>query len=145
MSLLLGNATEALADFNRALELKASNWTLYERGNAYRKLDQPSLAQADFQKAIQLVEHDLQTNPDDIRDRFNLALYYLANSQFELSKQTYQQGLTRGATPSQIREAVQDLKEFLKLFPAHPQAMTFYNGLRKKLESLLVKLDPKKH
>ena len=136
---------EALADLTRALELKASHWTLYERGNFYRKLDQPSLAQADFQKAIQLVEHDLQTNPDDIQDRFNLALYYLANSQFELSKQTYQKGLTRGATPSQIREAVQDLKEFLKLFPAHPQAMTFYNGLRKKLESLLVKLDLKKH
>jgi tetratricopeptide (TPR) repeat protein len=136
---------EALADLTHALELKASHWTLYERGNAYRKLDQPSLAQADFQKAIQLVEHNLQTNPDDIQDRFNLALYYLANSQFELSKQTYQKGLTRGATPSQIREAVQDLKEFLKLFPAHPQAMTFYNGLRKKLESLLVKLDLKKH
>ena len=143
--LLMERYEEALADLSRALELKASHWTLYERGNAYRKLDQPSLAQADFQKAIQLVQHDLQTNPDDIQDRFNLALYYLANSQFELSKQTYQQGLTRRATPSQIREAVQDLKEFLKLFPAHPQAMTFYNGLCKKLESLLVKLDPKKH
>ncbi len=81
------------------------------------------------------MQHDLQAQPDDIQDLFNLAIYYLASGQFDLSGQTYQQGQTRGANHAQIREAAQDLKEFLKLFPGHLQATAFCNGLHKKLES----------
>ncbi len=132
--LLLGNPNEALADFNYSLSLKESDWTFYERGLAHRKLNQSILAQADFQKAIQLVQQGLKTQPDIIQDIFNLALYCLANSQLDLSKQTYRQALNHKITRARICEAVQDLKEFITLFPGHPQATAFYNGLRKKLE-----------
>ncbi|HZG40429.1 MAG TPA: hypothetical protein VEZ50_17265, partial [Nodosilinea sp.] len=135
MLLLLGNITEALADFNRSLELKESDWTFYNRGLAHHELNQPAFAQTDFQKAIELMQHDLQAQRDSVQDLFNLAIYYLANGQADLSKQTYQKGLTLEATRASLRAAVQDLSEFLKLFPGHPQATAFYNGLRKKLAS----------
>ncbi len=130
----MGNSTAALTDFNRSLELKENDWTFYERGNAYRKLSQSNLAQADYQTAIQLVQQELQNKPDDFRNLFNLALYYLANNQSDLSKQTYQQGLKRGAKAHRIRIAVQDLNEFLKVFPGHAQASAFCRALQQQLE-----------
>ena len=81
------------------------------------------------------MQQDLKAQPDNIQDLFNLALYYLAIHQFDLSKHTYQKALNHKVTRARIRAAVQDLKEFLKLFPGHPQATAFFNGLRKKLES----------
>jgi hypothetical protein len=57
-----------------------------------------------------------KNKPDDVQNLFNLALYYLANHQSDLSKRIYQQGLKHGAKASQIQEAVQDLEEFLKVF-----------------------------
>jgi tetratricopeptide (TPR) repeat protein len=126
---------EALVDLTRAIELKPDDEGLIaSRGVAYCKLKQPSLAEADFQKAIQLVQEELQIKPGNIQCLFNLAVCYLANNQFDLSRQTYQQSLKLGANLTQIREAVQDLSEFLKLFPGHSQAIAFHKGLRKKLE-----------
>ena len=134
---LLGHHEKALTNLNHVIELDPKQeWAIIYRGVTYRLMERYEEARTDFQKAIQLVQQDLQAQPDNVQRLFKLALYYLANNQFNLSKQTYQKGLVHGATHPQILAAVQDLSEFLKLFPGHPQATAFHNGLRKTLEAV---------
>ena len=50
---------EALADFDQALDLRTDDWYHYGRALAYRFLNQPDQAQADFDQAIVLARQGL--------------------------------------------------------------------------------------
>jgi tetratricopeptide (TPR) repeat protein len=140
----------ALADIDQAISVDPDNQSaILFRKIIYRLIIQGSnlvsglTRMPNLKEAVRIAEQDSRLHPGNIRLVFVLALYYLANQQFDLSRKAYQNGLNYGATHSQISEAMQDLKEFLKLFPRHPQASTFYNGLRNKVRVSSVKLDSK--
>jgi hypothetical protein len=59
-------------------------------------------------------------NPIDYRNLFNLALYHLAAAHQEESDRRYTSGLT--APTEWLQMAIDDLDDFLQLFPDHPQA-----------------------
>ena len=125
---------EAIADLTQAITLKPDDeWALAWRGVTYRKLNQLSAAKADLSQAIELQRQACHDEPQDIQAIFNLALFYLADDQVEAAKDTYRQGLKAGATPVRLRAAIQDLDDFIHLFPQHQQAITFRNGLHKRL------------
>jgi tetratricopeptide (TPR) repeat protein len=132
--LMVGRAHEALSDFNRSIELKPeSDWGLYCRALAYRRLNQPDNATADLERAIQLAHQSYTKTPDDHRNTFNLALYYLAADKLEQSKHFYRDALNRAAPPVRIREAIRDLGDFLTVFPGHQAAQTFKQALEKRV------------
>lgn len=133
---------DALLDIDQAISIDPNNQSaILFRKKIYQQIIQDPNAVSrltkitNLQEAACIAEKDLKLNPGNIRLAFVLALYYLANQQFDLSRKAYQRGLAYGATHSQISEATQDLKEFLKLFPGHSQVSALYNCLRKKLES----------
>jgi tetratricopeptide (TPR) repeat protein len=132
--LLTRHYDEALVNFNQALTLKPDDeFALAARSVTYRKLKQLPEAKADLSRAIELQRKACQDEPEDTQAIFNLALFYLADEQLEAAQETYRRGLKAGATPVRIREAIQDLDDFIHLFPQHQQAITFRNGLHKRL------------
>ncbi len=132
--LLLGQFDLAITDFNYSTALRELDWTFYGRGIARLSLNQLRLAKADFKKAIELAIRKYKNQTDNAKNIFNLALYYLADDQVELSKRAYQMGLKQCTKEPIVRAAAQDLKEFLKIFPGHPQGIVFYNRLCNSLE-----------
>ncbi len=114
---------EALPDFNRAIELDPeSGWYLYIRALVCQSLHQSDQAKTDITQAIQLAQQGYRKDPQDYRNTFNLAIYYLAAADHENAKRFYRDALDRGATASSIQGAIQDLEEFLDILPEHPLA-----------------------
>jgi tetratricopeptide (TPR) repeat protein len=109
---------EAIAAHQQAIELDPDNdWSFYLRALTYGKLNHPDLAHTDFQQAISLAQIEYEKDPTDWRNTFNLALYHLTAGNQQDSDRLYQSGLN---APSEWREeAIQDLTDFLNLFPDH--------------------------
>ncbi|WP_375470670.1 tetratricopeptide repeat protein [uncultured Nostoc sp.] len=131
--LMLKLYNEALADFNRAINLDSdSNWRLYNRALAYQALNQPDKAWADLSLAIKLAKQHYEKDAKDWSNTFNLALYYLAAQYHQPAERLYLHVLSQGASSESIREAIQDLNDFLTVFPDHMQA----TSIRRLLHSL---------
>ena len=125
---------EALADFNRAIDLDSdSNWKLYNRALAYLALNQADKARADLLLAIKLAKEDYEKDAKDWNNAFNLALYYLAAQYNQPAEQLYRYVLSQGASLERIHAAIQDLNDFLTIFPNHVQA----TSIRQLLQSSL--------
>ncbi|MEH2395443.1 MAG: tetratricopeptide repeat protein [Nostoc sp.] len=132
--LMLKLYNEALADFNRAIDLDSdSNWRLYNRALAYQALNQPDKAWADLALAIKLAKQHYEKDAKDWSNTFNLALYYLAAQYHQPAERLYLHVLSQGASSESIREAIQDLNDFLTVFPDHMQA----TSIRRLLQSSL--------
>ncbi|WP_445637231.1 Tetratricopeptide repeat protein [Nostoc sp. DSM 114161] len=132
--LQLKRYNEALVDFNRAIDLNCENsWYLYNRALTYLALNQPDKARTDLVLAIKLVKQNYEKDPKDWRNAFNLALYYLAAQYNQPAEQLYRYVLSQGASSESIREAIQDLNDFLTVFPNHLQA----TSMRELLQSSL--------
>ncbi|WP_223280102.1 tetratricopeptide repeat protein [Nostoc sp. PA-18-2419] len=135
--LMLKLYNEALADFNRAIDLDSdSNWYLYNRALAYQALNQPDKAWADLALAIKLAKQDYEKDAKDWSNAFNLALYYLAAQYHQPAERLYIHVLSQGASSESIREAIQDLNDFLTVFPDHVQA----TSMRQLLQSFLTEV-----
>ncbi|MBD2679611.1 MULTISPECIES: tetratricopeptide repeat protein [Nostoc] len=131
--LMLKRYNEALADFNCAIDLDSgSDWKLYNRALAYLALNQPDKARTDLTLAIKLAKEDYEKDPKDWR-AFNLALYYLAAQYNQPAEQLYRYVLSQGASLERIHAAIQDLNDFLTVFPNHVQA----TSMRQLLQSSL--------
>ena len=125
---------EALADFNRAIDLDSdSNWKLYNRALAYQALNQPDKAWADLALAIKLAKQHYEKDAKDWSNAFNLALYYLAAQYHQPAERLYLHVLSQGATLEHTHAAIQDLNDFLTVFPDHVQA----TSMRQLLQSFL--------
>ncbi|WP_238845516.1 tetratricopeptide repeat protein [Nostoc edaphicum] len=132
--LMLKLYNEALADFNRAINLDSdSNWKLYNRALAYLALNQADKARADLLLAIKLAKEDYEKDAKDWNNAFNLALYYLVAQYNQPAEQLYRYVLSQGASLELIHAAIQDLNDFLTVFPDHVQA----KSMRQLLQSSL--------
>ncbi|MBF2006916.1 MAG: tetratricopeptide repeat protein [Chlorogloeopsis fritschii C42_A2020_084] len=121
--LLLKRYQEALADLDRAIQLNAQDdWYMYLRALTYQTLNEASKARTDLASAIKLAKERYQNNPQDWRNTFNLALYYLAVQYYPTVENLYRYAISKGASLEQIREAIHDLDNFLTIFPEHLQA-----------------------
>ncbi|AVH70202.1 tetratricopeptide repeat protein [Nostoc sp. 'Lobaria pulmonaria (5183) cyanobiont'] len=132
--LMLKLYKEAIADFNRAIDLDSdSNWYLYNRALAYQALNQPDKAWADLALAIKLAKQHYEKDAKDWSNAFNLALYYLAAQYHQPAERLYLHVLSQGASLERIHAAIQDLNDFLTVFPDHMQA----TSMRQLLHSFL--------
>lgn len=124
----------ALANFDRAIELNPdSDWYHYERGLVYMAKNMSDQAQKNFSQAIGLARQKYQEGPQNWRNFLNLALYSLANEDVKEAEHLYQEVIEESPPLKFVREAVQDLDDFLNLFPYHSQAQTMYGLLRQWL------------
>ncbi|RCJ41975.1 hypothetical protein A6770_35695 [Nostoc minutum NIES-26] len=134
MYLMLKRYNEALADFNCAVDLKSDNdWYLYDRALAYQALNQPDKARADLALAIKLAKQHYEKDTRNWRNAFNLALYYLAVQYTRPAEQLYRYALSQSAASNRIREAIQNLNDYLTVFPNDMQAIS----MQKLLQSFL--------
>ncbi|MEH2176310.1 tetratricopeptide repeat protein [Nostoc sp.] len=133
--LMLKLYNQALIDFNRAIELHSdSNWYLYNRALAYQALNQPDKAWADLALAIKLAKQHYEKDAEDWSNTFNLALYYLAAQYIQPAERLYRYALSKGASSESVRKTIQDLDDFLTVFPDHVQA----TSIRQLLQSSLI-------
>ncbi|MCY7323723.1 MAG: tetratricopeptide repeat protein, partial [Phormidesmis sp. CAN_BIN36] len=138
MYLLFGRYREALVDFNHAVESNAKDdWWLYDRAITYQALGQVEQAKADLAQALYLAQADYEKDPEDWVNTFNLALYHLAAKEDEQAKSFYRDALRRDAPAPRIRLALQDLENFLTIFPDHRLARAAHQVLQKELQKRL--------
>ncbi|HLP88833.1 MAG TPA: tetratricopeptide repeat protein [Nostocaceae cyanobacterium] len=137
--LILKQYDQALTDFNQTIELNSNNnWYLYSRALVYKALNQVNKAQADLTQAVKRAKPSFEKEPKNWNNTFNLAIYYLAAQHYQSAEKLYKYALANGATPDKIKEAIQDLKDFLTIFPDNLQAQT----MQKLLQSYLDKKFP---
>jgi tetratricopeptide (TPR) repeat protein len=84
---------------------------------------------ADLTQAIQLAQSAREKDPGDWQNNFNLALYHLAAGHSPEAQAIYESGLNL-APASAIREAQQDLRDYLQLFPADHTAQHWCDRLQ---------------
>ncbi len=108
-------------------------WRFYIRALAYLKLSQPEPAETDFQKAIAIAQAAYEKDPIDYQNTFNLALYHLAAAHPEESDRLYTSNLT--APLEWLQMAIDDLDDFLHLFPDHTQAQQVKQRLQGAIEA----------
>jgi tetratricopeptide (TPR) repeat protein len=112
---------DSLSDFDQVIELDPEDdWTYYYRALTHLKLNQPETAETDFQKAISISTSKYEKDQIDYQNTFNLALYHLAAAHPEESDRLYTSNLT--APIEWLQMAIDDLNDFLHLFPEHSQA-----------------------
>jgi tetratricopeptide (TPR) repeat protein len=95
-------------------------WQFYIHALAHLKLNQLEPAKADLKQAIAIAQAAYEKDPIDYQNTFNLALYHLAAAHPEESDRLYTSNLT--APIEWLQMAIDDLDDFLQLFPDHPQA-----------------------
>jgi tetratricopeptide (TPR) repeat protein len=132
--LQLNQTEKAVEDFERAIELDPDDWYFHLRAIAHFKLNQAELAETDFQKAISISTLKYEKDPIDYRNTFNLALYHLAAAHPEESDRLYTSNLT--APIEWLQMAIDDLDDFLHLFPDRSQAQQVKQLLQRSIEAI---------
>jgi tetratricopeptide (TPR) repeat protein len=132
--LQLNQAEKAVQDFDHVIELSPRDKLVYYlRALAHLKLNQPKPAETDFQKAIAISTSKYEEDPIDYQNNFNLALYHLAAAHPEESDRLYTSNLT---APIEWRPmAIDDLDDFLQLFPDHSQAQQVKQLLQRTIDA----------
>ncbi|BBD59222.1 tetratricopeptide repeat protein [Nostoc sp. HK-01] len=133
--LLMKSYEEALQGFNLAINLDTDNdWGLYMRGLTYKALQQEDKAQADLELAIKIAKQSYEKDAKNWRNTFNLAIYYLAAEDPKSAEDLYHYALSQSASLHIKLEAIQDLKDFLTIFPNHVQAQSMRELLQSSLK-----------
>ncbi|MBW4636333.1 MAG: tetratricopeptide repeat protein [Iphinoe sp. HA4291-MV1] len=131
---LMERYEEALQDSNRAIELNPKyDCYRYLRALIYLVRPQPDLAKADLDTAIYLAQQKYTQKPEDCRNILNLALYHLIAGNLPTAKEFYQTALQQTASQTEIRDAIQYLKDLLRVFPKHTPAQEAKTVLEKTL------------
>ncbi|MDZ8108539.1 MAG: tetratricopeptide repeat protein [Nostoc sp. DedQUE12a] len=131
---------EAQQDLDRAILLNRNyqdDWYLYGRALTYLALNQPDKARDDLVLAIKLAKEHYEKDPQNWRNAFNLALYYLAAQYNQPAEYLYRHTLSQGASFDiriAIQIAIQDLNSFLTVFPNHVQATSMRELLQSSLQ-----------
>jgi tetratricopeptide (TPR) repeat protein len=121
--LLLHQYADALRDCTAVIETdETDDWNYYLRALANIGLKQLENAKTDLAQAIQLAKQDYNSDSNNHRNTFNLALYYLVARQSEKAQRFYQDALTREAPTDRLKAAIQDLKDLLITLPNYPKA-----------------------
>ena len=113
-----GEYEAALADFDKAVELNPdSNWYYYLRAITWRIVDPQSPWRDGLNQAIFLAAATRQAKPADLQNLFNLALYFMAQGDEAAAEALYCEALDQQPAAPTLREAINDLDEYLRLFP----------------------------
>ena len=112
----------ALNDFNKLISLQKRKRYFYQRNLVYLALGQPELASQDLAKAIDLAEKRYQSGEADWEDIFDLALYYVLDDRWEDASIFYNKALTEKVSISYIVDAIDELNDFLAIYPSHKGA-----------------------
>ncbi|BAY76665.1 hypothetical protein NIES25_31220 [Nostoc linckia NIES-25] len=132
---LMERYDQALQDFNRAIELDPKDdWYRYLRAVVYLALQQTDSAEADLNIAIEIAHQKHTEKPDNSRNTFNLALYHLVAGNLLTAQELYQTTLEQTPLQTQVRDAIQDLKDLLRVFPENTYAQQVKALLEKKLK-----------
>jgi tetratricopeptide (TPR) repeat protein len=111
---------KAIQNFDLSKIDSKNDSSYYLRALAHLKLNQPESAGIDFQQAISIAQATYEKDPIAWWNTFNLALYHLAAAHPEESDRLYTSNLT--APIEWLQMAIDDLDDFLQLFPDHSQA-----------------------
>jgi len=132
---LMERYEEALQDFNRAIELDPKDdWYRYLRSLIYLAFQQAVSAKADLNIAIEIAQQKHTKKPGNYENTFNLALYHLVAGNLSSAQELYQTALEQTALQTKIRNAIQDLKDLLRVFPENTSAQEVKAVLEKKLK-----------
>jgi tetratricopeptide (TPR) repeat protein len=132
---LMAKYEEALTDLTHAIELDdTDDWWRYHRAQLHWLRGEPEQANADILTAIEQSSHQRAQDPLDWNNILNLALYYLAVDQFQSSEQLYHEAIDQNAPSNTIRDAINDLNDFLTMHPNHAQAQAMHVLLRLHLD-----------
>ncbi|MFZ2420248.1 MAG: tetratricopeptide repeat protein, partial [Anaerolineae bacterium] len=137
----MGQYAQALADFDRAIELDSSDWYLYGRALTCRALGQEEAAASDLAQAIEGARAAETASPDDWRNRLNLAVYYLASGDLAAAEDRSQAARDAGVNEGRARDAIQDLNDYLRLFPADEAAREMRQRWQRYVEERFPKGD----
>ncbi|MEH2202719.1 MAG: tetratricopeptide repeat protein [Nostoc sp.] len=132
---LMERYEEALQDFNRAIELDPKDdFHRYLRALIYLALQQAKSAEADLNIAIEIAQQEYTEKPDNCQNTFNLALYHLVAGNLSTAQELYQTALEQTTFQTKIRNAIQDLKDLLRVFPENTPAQQIKAVLERKLK-----------
>ncbi|MBN4003972.1 ATP-binding protein [Nostoc sp. LPT] len=124
-----------LANGLKAYEEKRYEDAMYNRALVYLALKQPAKARTCLIPAIKLATEHYKKDTKDWRNAFNLALYCLAAQYTQQADHLYHYALSKGASSESIAKAIQDINDFLTVFPDHLQA----TSIQQLLQSCLTK------
>jgi tetratricopeptide (TPR) repeat protein len=132
--LLMGQYERALADFDHAIALESSDWHLYGRALTHRALGQEAAAFADLTAAINGAREEEVKSPDNWQNKLNLAIYYMASRDLTAAEDWYQAAIDAGVNEGRARYAIQDLSNYLHLFPADEAARAMRERLQRYID-----------
>ncbi|MEM9819224.1 MAG: tetratricopeptide repeat protein, partial [Cyanobacteria bacterium P01_D01_bin.6] len=130
--LLLRQYNEALVDFKNSMDTN-NDWDYYRQALAHIGLKQIDDAKTDLNQAIKLANQNYETDLDNHRNTFNLALYCLVARQPDKAKKFYQEAFSRRAPIPRLKAATQDLQDLLSIFPNYPHAQEMKGFLESAL------------
>lgn len=105
--LLTGNQETARSDLDRAVELRpTSSWCRYIRG-----LTQCDDGDTDVRTAINLAAENIQEDPDDMQERFNIAVYHAALGQYDEARTALLDTLRRNPWQEHVNDVQNDLRD----------------------------------
>lgn len=120
---LMERYEEALRDLNRAIKLDSKNdWYQYLRAITYLARNQSNAAKTDLYSAIHLAQQKHTEKPADCQNTFNLGLYHLVAGNLPSAQRFYQIALQHNPSPANIRDALRDLEDLLKVLGDVPDA-----------------------
>ncbi|MBD2166449.1 tetratricopeptide repeat protein [Calothrix membranacea FACHB-236] len=126
---------QALQDFNRAIELDSKDdFHRYLRALVYLALQQADSAEADLNIAIEIAQQKHTEKPDNYENTFDLALYHLVAGNLSTAQELYQTTLEQNTVQTKFRDAIQNLKDLLRVFPENTPAQQMKAMLEKKLK-----------
>ena len=124
-------------DFDRAIALEPDNgWYRYERALIYLMLGVEEKAEEDLRQAVGIAQVRYDEKRADWWNTLNLALYFLAGGDRVSAARLYEDTLAGGPSEAVLREAIDDLDEFLQLFPQNEFARTMREMLRMHVEGI---------
>lgn len=133
--LMLGQYDMALKDLNYAIELDSKyDFRFYHRAVAYLGLHQSDLSKIDLDGAIEISKKKYTENPADNNNTFNLALYYLVSAEIPTAQNFYQIAIQHNPSDNDIRDAIRDLEDLLKVLNDVPSTQQTIEELKQHLK-----------
>jgi hypothetical protein len=93
------------------------------------------VALIDLEQAISKAQETYQQRQTDWQNTLNLAIYHLAAANNDESITLYQNTISQNIPVYFIHDAIQDLIEYLQLFPSHSLAQEMQQQLHNHLVS----------
>lgn len=115
---------EAIRDFSYAIEINSNDkdWWYYQRSLCHYMNKNEVQSKKDLELAIEFSDHKYKKSPGDWRNTINLAFYYLAITDYKVSKQLYTDALKEDVPIDIKLGAIDDLDNFIRLFPKNKHA-----------------------